>query len=120
VPAEQRGSIFRTRTGYGIRWYGPGKTRRQKSGFATKREARRWWEAEVRPGLTGVEPEREPVTLSAFVAQYLDRHAVGREPVTIKALRERLNYATKAFPWTLDELETRPDEIAEWIRALPE
>jgi hypothetical protein len=42
MAAETRGSIYPTRAGYGIRWPENGK-RKFRSGFATKKDARRWF-----------------------------------------------------------------------------
>jgi excisionase family DNA binding protein len=42
MPAETRGSVYKTRGGYGIRWPEDGK-RQFKSSFASKTDARRWF-----------------------------------------------------------------------------
>ncbi len=46
---DPRGSVFRTRKGdYGIRWPEGGK-RPQRTGFATKTDARSWFRENVAP-----------------------------------------------------------------------
>ena len=42
VPAEQRGQVYATAKGYGIRWYEAGARRRQ-AGFSSRSEARAWY-----------------------------------------------------------------------------
>ena len=65
MPAEARGSVFKTRTGYGIRWPEDGK-RPQKTGFATKTEARHWFAETSRRGSAPARPRpRSPSTRSA-------------------------------------------------------
>ena len=68
VPASQRGSLYRTKKGWGIRWYENGK-RRHESGFKSQTEAREWWHNVVRPRLLGIEPEPDDITLTEFVTQ---------------------------------------------------
>ena len=50
MPRRTTGSVYRTADGYGIRWPEDGK-RPQRTGFATKTEARRWFAANVAPRL---------------------------------------------------------------------
>ena len=50
MPRLTTGSVFRTGTGYGIRWPEEGG-RPQRIGFKTKTEARRWFAANVAPRL---------------------------------------------------------------------
>ena len=66
MPAETRGSVFKTRNGYGIRWPENGR-RPQQTGFATKTEARRWFAENVAPRLRpgGPSTRRSPSTRSA-------------------------------------------------------
>jgi hypothetical protein len=121
MPAEQRGSVYRTSKGYGLRWYDEKGARRRKAGFSSRSEARRWYEHVERPRMRGEAVEAPPVTLSEHVTRYLDAHAVGRDPKTIDVLRFRLAYATRVFgDLRLDELERRVAEIAAWTRTLPE
>ena len=121
MPAEQRGSVYRTSKGYGLRWYDENGARRRKAGFSSRSEARRWYEDVERPRMRGEAVTTPPATLSEHVTRYLDAHAVGRDPKTIDVLRFRLAYATRVFgDLRLDELERRVAEIAAWTRTLPE
>jgi hypothetical protein len=98
MPADrgQQGSPYPTRSGYGIRWRENGK-RRFRSGFETKRDARRWFEDEIRPRLRGHKRESSSSTLSEFVETWLTAHAADVEPGTITTLRFRLAHALDAF-----------------------
>ena len=61
------------------------------------------------------------ISFAEHVDRYLDAHAVGRDPFTIRTLRHRLGYATAVFgDLTLEELERRVPEIAAWKGTLPE
>lgn len=66
MPAEAQGSLYATSSGCGIRWLENGR-RRFRSGFETKRDARRWFEDEVRPRLRGRKRESSTSTLAEFV-----------------------------------------------------
>jgi hypothetical protein len=57
VPAEQRGSVYKTSTGYGIRYYDEGGRRRQ-AGFSSRSEARRWFEDVERKRMRRETPRR--------------------------------------------------------------
>jgi hypothetical protein len=51
MPAEQKGSIYKTkRRGFGVRWLENGK-RLQQSGFRSRTDARNYFRDEVRPRL---------------------------------------------------------------------
>jgi len=89
MPAEAQGSLYATRRGYGIRWLEHGQ-RRYRSGFETKREARQWFEDEIRPRLRGRRRASSTMTLSEFGASWLAAHAADVEPSTITSLRCRL------------------------------
>lgn len=96
MPAEQHGQPYKLGPGrWGLRWYDAAGVRRRKSGFRSRSEALAWFRDVERPRLLGL-PETPPDrTLSAFVEEYLEAHAVGLEPSTIRTLRERLTYATR-------------------------
>lgn len=69
---RQRGSVYKVRGGYGIRWREPDGTwgKRGRPPFATKTEARDWFTKTVLPklrGETAAEPAGAPETLRAFV-----------------------------------------------------
>jgi integrase len=120
MAAEARGSIYTTSTGYGIRWLENGR-RRFESGFATKRDARQWFEDEVRPRLRGRRRASSTMTLHEFVDAWLRAHAADVEPGTITTLRYRLAHALGVFgDVELAELERQALEVAAWRAGLPE
>jgi integrase len=113
MPAETRGSVYRTKTGFGIRWPEGGQ-RRFRSGFATKTEARRWLAEHLR----GDVPASE-LSFDAFCELFLDRHGATVSEATKRTLRERLAPARKTFgAWPLRELEFAADDIAAWRSGL--
>jgi integrase len=120
MPAEQRGAIYPTAKGYGIRWYDEHGVRRRRAGFKSKSEARAWFQNVEAKRMRGDTPAPEPITLTEHVDRYLEAHAVGRDPKTIDVLRFRLGYATSVFgDLRLDELERRVPEVAKWMTTLP-
>lgn len=120
MPAEQHGNVYETSEGFGIRWREHGK-RRHRSGFATKRDARQWFEDEVRPRLRGRRRSSSTTTLREFVDAWLRAHAADVEPSTIRTLRYRLAHALDEFgDVPLAELERQALEIAAWRAGLPE
>jgi hypothetical protein len=44
MPADQRGSVYKTARGYGIRWYHETGVRRRRAGFSSRSDARRWFQ----------------------------------------------------------------------------
>jgi integrase len=121
VPAEQRGQVYKTNTGYGIRWYDEAGKRRRRSGFKSRSEARRWYEEVERLRMRGDIARPAQMTFAELVERYLKSHAVGREASTMTTLRERLGHSSNAFgELKLAELERMAVEIAEWQTALPE
>jgi hypothetical protein len=76
MPAETRGSVYKTLGGYGIRWPEDGK-RQFKSGFASKTDARRWFNDIVAPSLRRGAPNPE-LRFDEFCDVFLARH-VARE-----------------------------------------
>ena len=120
MPAELKGSVYATRKGYGIRWLENGR-RRYKAGFETKRDARKWFDDEIRPRLRGRKRESSSDTLSEFVETWLKAHAADVEPGTITTLRYRLAHALDAFgDVPLADLQRQALEIAAWRSGLPE
>ena len=120
MPAEQRGSVYKTVNGFGLRWRDEHGQRRRQAGFPSRSAARTWFENVERPRMRGETPAPEPVTLAEHVDNYLSAHAVGRDPKTIDVLRFRLSYATRVFGGLhLDDLERRTAEIAAWMTTLP-
>ena len=49
MPARARGSTYKTKNGFGIRWYDRYGGRQYKSGFRSRTEARDWWEQTIAP-----------------------------------------------------------------------
>ncbi|MCY4088187.1 MAG: site-specific integrase [Actinomycetia bacterium] len=121
MPSEQFGQPYRTARGWGVRYYDRDGTRRRKSGFRSRSEALTYYRDVIRPQIDGLQASQPEITLQAFILKYLEAHSVGREASTIQTLRERLRHAEKTFgPLSLQELERRASEIADWRRTLPE
>jgi hypothetical protein len=116
MPAEQRGSLYKTSTGYGIRWRDNAGSRRYKSGFHSRSAARRWLNDLLDAGLRD-----ERLSLMELTEQYLEAHAQVRDARTIRTLRERMKRPLDAFgDLELRDLERRAREIATWQATLPE
>ena len=115
--AEQRGSVFKTRDGYGIRWPENGK-RPQRTGFPTKTEARELVRRERRAAARPGAPDpTSPSTRSATCSS--SATAPPSPPAPRETLEERLAPARERFgDWTLRELEGATADIAAW-RAEP-
>jgi integrase len=115
--SAQRGNVYETRNGYGIRWR-EGDQRRYQSGFRTKTEARTWFRDQIAPRLHRVAPSAE-ITFDEFCELFLSRHA--GQASTVATLRDRLTSARAHFgDWTLAELEFAANDIAAWRSTLPE
>jgi integrase len=113
----QRGNVYETRNGFGIRWR-EGDQRRHQSGFRTKTEARTWFREQVAPRLHRGAPSAE-ITFDDFAELFLQRHTGA--PRTIATLRDRLRPARAAFgDWKLSELEHAANDIAAWRATIPE
>src|SRR5262249_47545574 len=111
MPAETRGSVYKTRTGFGIRWPEDGK-RQFRSGFATKTDARRWFNETVAPRLRRGAPSAE-LSFDEFCDVFLDRHVASKR--TKETLKERRAASRKVFgSWSLRELEGGANDIAAW------
>jgi hypothetical protein len=119
MPADQRGSVYTTRSGKkGIRWYERGQ-RKHQSGFRTKTEARDWFDAHVKPRLRSGAPDAS-ITFDAFCDLYLTRHGATVAKRTRDTIEERLAPARAVFgDWTLRELEGAAADIADWRSRLP-
>lgn len=117
MPAEQRGSTYRTKTGWGLRWYENGR-RRFRSGFGSKTAALAHFRDEVAPRLgLGTRPD---LTLTEFVERFLAAHAAEVDPRTIRTLRERLARPLAEFgDRSLDDLARSVPDIAAWQATLP-
>ncbi len=116
MPAEQRGSAYRTRTGWGVRWYENGE-RRFRSGFASKSAALAYFRDDV--GRDGG-MVRSDLTLADFAERFLAAHAAEVDPRTIRTLRERLVRPLAEFgDRSLDDLGRSVADLAAWQATLP-
>ena len=97
MPAEQRGSVYRVKGGYGVRWRegvdANGKERRRRycpqPPFPTKTAARQWYAQNVASRLHPEAPSGDE-KFQEFVELYLTAHGAKVDPRTIRTLRERL------------------------------
>jgi integrase len=118
MPAETRGSVFKAGDGYGIRWPENGK-RPQRVGFATKTEARRWFNENVAPRLLNRGAPSAEISYDAFCDVFLERHGATIANRSKEALQERLAPSRDVFgSWTLRELEGAADDVADWRSTL--
>jgi integrase len=121
MPAEQRGQVYATSKGYGIRWYDETGARRRQAGFSSRSEARAWYRDVETKRMRSEAVQRPPVTLREHVDRYLEVHAATRDPNTIRVLRERLRGAVSKYgDHQLREFERMSRELAEWQATLPE
>jgi len=131
MPAEQRGWVRRRKNGWQACWREGGRQRTGPHLFASKTEARRWLNDNLRGGMPLV---RGPdVTFADHVDRYLRIHGATVDAATIRTLRERLGAsppglqrsrsyetAVEAFGNVrLADLEHMSVEIAEWQATLP-
>ena len=129
MPAMQRGSTDKKRGSWRARWNDEHGRPREKRGFRTKSEARRFLDGDRERGLIGelervrrarageLAAELEIPTFEALVDEYLAQHHA--EANTIRTLTARLGYAKRTFgPLRIDRL-TVP-EIKAWRKHLPE
>ena len=105
MPRRTQGSVYRTGTGYGIRWPENGD-RPHQAGFHTKTEARRWFAENVAPRLDRGHTPSPDITFDAFCVEYLDRWGADVADRTVSTLTEWLAPARERFGnWKLRELE---------------
>lgn len=129
MPAETRGSVYKLKDGWGIRWPEDGE-RKHQSPFATKTAARRWFTDTVAPRLRRGGPSAD-IKLDAFIGVYLDRWGRTVSKRTRDTLEERVRHkrelargercrcASCTFgDWTLAELEGAAADIAAWRAGL--
>ena len=89
MPAEQRGQVYATAKGFGIRWYDERGARRRQAGFSSPSKARAWFrDVELQRMRGGL--ENEPLTLREFSDRYLARYEADRAAVTVQTLKWRL------------------------------
>ncbi len=110
MPAEQRGQPYRTGRRLGNPVLRRGREAPSACGFASKTEARRWFENVERPRQHGLPTAQPDVTLSAFIGEFLTAKAATVEPITVATLRRaaRVRAATAFGTVTLREFERRP------------
>jgi integrase len=119
MPRTTVGSVYQTKTGWGIRWP-EDRRRRHRAGFRTKTEARRWFQANVAPRLDRGAPSPD-IDFDSFCDLFLARHGATVSERTRDTLDERLVPARAAFGmFTLRELEGAAEDIAGWRAALPD
>ena len=117
MPAKQAGSLYRTGSGWGVRWYEDG-ARHYRSGFASNSAARSYLQDVVRPRLDGLPSTPEPLTLRQFSERFIARYEAIRAPASVRSLRYRLVRPLAEFGDTpLTEL--RRGEVAAWDASLP-
>jgi integrase len=100
MPAEQRGSVYRVKGGYGVRWRegsdaSGNEIRRRhcpQPPFPTKTAARQWYAENIAARLRTGGPVGD-ITFAEFTELYLAAHATKVDPRTIRTLRERLGAA---------------------------
>src|SRR3954451_21256872 len=90
MPAEQQGSVYKTGTGYGLRYYDERGVRQRKAGFKSRSAARAWFRDVERPRMRGETVAVEPLTLAEFADRFLARYAAIRSPVSVQTLHARL------------------------------
>jgi integrase len=118
MPAQSKGSVFKTRGGYGIRWPENGR-QPQRTGFATKTAARAWFDEHIAPRLRRGGPSAD-ITFDTFCRIFLERWAPGKAARTVASMNERLVPARAHFGgWTLAELQNAVDDVAAWRKTLP-
>ena len=121
MPAEQRGQVYSTAKGFGIRWYDETGARRRQAGFSSRSEARAWYRDVESKRMRGEAVQRPAVTLREHVDRYLEVHAATRDPNTIRVLRERLRRPVSKYgDQQLREFERMSRELAQWQATLPE
>jgi integrase len=121
VPAIQRGQAYRLGPNrWGLRYRDGEGVRHRVSPFQSKSAVLTHFREFIEPQLRGEPAPRPELTLSEFVALYLERHATDVRPRTIATLRERLRHAERRFgAIPLREFERMTDEVAAWQAKQP-
>ena len=122
MPPIQRGHAYRLGAHrWGVRFYDAAGKRRRKSPFPSKSAALAHYRDVIEPELRGEPAPAPELTLAELVEVFLERHAASVRPTTITTLRDRLEYAVRAFgDVPLRDLERMPGEIATWQASLSE
>jgi len=118
MPADQRGSVYPTSRGFGVRWYDEGGARRRKAGFSSRSAARAWFRDVETPRMRGETLAPSPLTLAEFSSRFLERYAADRAPATVRSLQWRLVRPLREFG-DLRLTELRTGELAAWEASLP-
>jgi hypothetical protein len=116
--SDQRGSIHKTITGFGIRWYDETGARRRKGSFSSRSAARAWFRDVETPQMRGETPAPLPLTLAEFADRFLERYAADRSASTVKSLRWRLVRPLREFG-DVQPPDLRTGELAAWEASLP-
>jgi integrase len=118
VPSVQRGQVYKKPSGtWAYRYRDENGTRREVAQFTTRREAAESLDQALRLVRLGGLGIRRDLTLDELVDDFLAQHVA--EENTLRALRERLRYATDAFGSVrVDRLQAR--EVGAWRKRLPE
>jgi len=117
MPADQRGSVYATRRGFGLRYYDERGARRRQAGFSSPSKARAWFRDVELPRMRGG-LINEPLTLREFSDRYLARYETDRSPVTVRTLKWRLVRPLNEFG-DVNLADLRTGEIAAWEATLP-
>jgi integrase len=122
MPAVQRGQAYRLGARrWGLRYRDKAGKRQRVSPFPTKSAALDHFRDVIEPQLLGTSAPLPDLTLAEFIDLYLERHAAVVRGGTIRVLRERLGYATRAYGTErLSALESMSGELADWRKTLPE
>jgi integrase len=130
MPAEQQGSVYKTKTGYGLRYFDEHGARQRKAGFSSPSKARKWFRDVELPRQRGDIVAPAAITLRQLADEFLEQHVA--EPNTVATLKHRLKLAVDGIPVEprspdrehalgdvrLDRLDART--VAAWRKRLPE
>lgn len=121
MPPANTGYVYELSDGtFGVQYRLPDGSRRRRSGFKNRTEARRWHADNVLPVVHGRRRLPDDLTLRGLVDLYVERHEHIRSPRTLRTLRERLARPLERFgDARLEELETMALELAGWRSTLP-
>jgi len=107
MPATQRGSVRRLKSGkLQLRYYDNDGKRQNGGVFDTKSAAFEHYRTNIEPRLNGESPAAPDLTVADLADVYLDRHAQIRSESTVRTLRHRLRRPLDTYGHvTLRELE---------------
>ena len=130
MPADQRGSVYATKKGYGIQYTDETGQRKRESGFKSRSDARSWFENIERRRMRGEIIAPSPMTLAELVDEYLDAARRGGEhdpgaprPAQARDRRDPGEAAAKEREHGLGEIRVdRLDArtVGAWRKRLPE